>query len=198
MSDTTIAGGEVKSMTTSQNRFYDSHDAGEKWATPGRIWRPLANALGGFDLDPAAGCEPTPIASNRFTVEDNGLAKDWYGDVWLNPPYGREHNEKWAMKAASEARRDAVDTLTALVPNSLGAAWYQDYYGTADLETHIRGRIEFIGEKDDPASFYSVLVTWGDVPEEYIDSLHGLGEVREIVPNPDGTRQTALEVAADE
>jgi len=174
------------------NEFYDSHDAGEEWATPGRIWRPLSAALGGFDLDPAAGCEPSPIATDRYTIEDNGLAKDWYGDVWLNPPYGREHNEKWARKAASEARRDAVDTLTALVPNSLGATWYQDNYGTADFETHIRGRIEFIGEKDDPASFYNVLVTWGDVPQEYIDALHGLGELRVIVPTPDATRQTSL------
>jgi len=182
-------------MTTSQERFYDSHDAGEAWATPRWIWRPLADALGGFDLDAAAGCESTPIASNRFTVEDNGLAKDWYGDVWLNPPHGREHNEKWAKKAASEARRDAVDSLTVLVPNSTGAAWYQNNYDRADLETHIRGRIKFIGEKDDAASFYNVLVTWGDVPPEYIAALHGLGAVRKIVSNCNESRQTTLKDA---
>jgi phage N-6-adenine-methyltransferase len=173
-------------------KFYDSHDAGEEWATPGDIWRPLADALGGFDLDPAAGCEPRQIATDRFTVEDNGLEKDWYGHVWVNPPYGRKFNRVWAEKAAAEARRPEVKTLTALVPSSLGSAWYQNNYGTADMETHINGRVSFIGNKDGPATFYNVLVTWGDVPPEYIEELHKLGLVRKAVPEAGATKQVTL------
>lgn len=171
-------------------KHYDDHDAGTEWATPPWIWRPLSEALGGFDLDAASGAEPEPIADDQLTKEDNALVQDWYGDVWLNPPYGREENPRWAKKAAAEAKRDAVDTLTALVPSSTGAEWFQEYYGTADLETHISGRVEFIGAKDNNASFYSELITWGDVPPEYVDALQSIGEVR-IIPESE-THQPTL------
>jgi DNA N-6-adenine-methyltransferase (Dam). len=26
---------------------------------------------------------------NNFTIEDDGLMKDWEGSCWMNPPYGR-------------------------------------------------------------------------------------------------------------
>lgn len=179
-------------MTESEEKFYSGRDSGDEWATPPRIWRPLAEALDGFTLDPASGCEPIPIADERFEKEDNGLAQDWHGDVFLNPPYGREHNEKWAKKAASEAQRDEVETLTALVPASVGAAWYQNNYGRADIETLIDGRVTFLGEQKNPAPFYSILVTWGDVPEQYVTVLHQLGIVREALPDPDRTEQLSL------
>lgn len=50
-------------------------------ATSPRLWRPLADAMDGFDLDPAAGCEPTPIAEERYTPADDGLASPWFGTV---------------------------------------------------------------------------------------------------------------------
>jgi phage N-6-adenine-methyltransferase len=157
--------------------FYDEHDAGEQWGTPEWIWRPLSGALGGFDLDPASGAETTPIADSRFTVEDDGLAQSWYGDVWLNPPYGRSFNRKWAEKASQEAQRDSVDTLTALVPSSTGSNWFQETYADADYMTHVSGRIQFNGAGDTSATFYNVIATWGDVTDEYIQALKEIGTV---------------------
>lgn len=82
--------------------FYDSHEAGYEWGTPRWVVKPLSDALNGFDLDPASGAEPEPYADERYTIYDNGLAKEWFGDVWLNPPYGPDHNEKWAKKTERE------------------------------------------------------------------------------------------------
>lgn len=59
----------------------------DEWLTPPEI---LA-ALGPFDLDPCAPVTPPwPIAARHFTVEDNGLLRQWEGRVWLNPPYGNQ------------------------------------------------------------------------------------------------------------
>jgi len=56
-----------------------------EWLTPPDI----LNALGGFDLDPcAASVRPWPTARHHYTFEDDGLRREWYGRVWLNPPYG--------------------------------------------------------------------------------------------------------------
>jgi hypothetical protein len=42
-----------------------------------------------FDLDPCSpigGIEGAPI-KNYYTAADDGLSKDWYGNVWVNPPF---------------------------------------------------------------------------------------------------------------
>lgn len=58
-----------------------------EWLTPPEILR----ALGEFDLDPCAPVKrPWSIARHHFTIEDNGLAHEWFGRVWLNPPYSTE------------------------------------------------------------------------------------------------------------
>lgn len=56
------------------------------WLTPPAILK----ALGEFDLDPCACSEPRPwdTAKHHYTAEDDGLSRDWYGRVYLNPPYG--------------------------------------------------------------------------------------------------------------
>ncbi len=48
--------------------------------------------LGSIDLDPAS-CEEANVvvkASRYMTKEINGLVWDWHGNVFLNPPGGRE------------------------------------------------------------------------------------------------------------
>lgn len=57
------------------------------WLTPPAI----LEALGPFDLDPAAAPDPRPWPTARvhLTAADDGLRHEWFGRVWLNPPYGR-------------------------------------------------------------------------------------------------------------
>lgn len=42
-----------------------------------------------FDLDPcspALGIPGAPI-KHYYTAEDDGLSKEWFGNVWVNPPF---------------------------------------------------------------------------------------------------------------
>jgi hypothetical protein len=56
------------------------------WLTPPHI----LDALGEFDLDPCASVDrPWDTAKHHFTIEDDGLAQEWFGKVWMNPPYGK-------------------------------------------------------------------------------------------------------------
>lgn len=58
----------------------------------------LLKKLGDFDLDPCSPVVPPwKIAEHTFTILDDGLKQDWFGRVWLNPPYGKETYE-WIRK----------------------------------------------------------------------------------------------------
>jgi hypothetical protein len=60
--------------------------------TPG-IYIDLAReVLGAIDLDPAtcAQAQQTVRAARFFTEQGDGLQQEWYGRVWLNPPYHRQ------------------------------------------------------------------------------------------------------------
>jgi len=161
----------------------NSNNEYPEWATPRRIWKPLAEAVNGFDLDPASGAEPEPIAETRYTIEDDGLNKPWFGDVWLNYPYGREEHPVWTQKALRELQRDEVDSITVLAPASTDTSWFQSNLAEADRLTFVDGRISFIGageDKNNVAAFSSVLATFGDMPTEYMNNLHDIGFVTKV------------------
>ncbi len=57
------------------------------WITPQYILK----GLGEFDLDPCTPeTMPWPTAKHRFTEKQDGLKQEWFGRIWLNPPYGKE------------------------------------------------------------------------------------------------------------
>ena len=64
-----------------------------EWLTPPEI----VKAVGPFDLDP---CTPPNMPWRTATVmlsaPADGLAEEWFGAVWLNPPYGPDTG-KWLV-----------------------------------------------------------------------------------------------------
>jgi hypothetical protein len=67
-------------------------DGWAEWYTPAAILEAARKALGAIDLDPASSDIAQALVQARafFTAEDDGLAQEWHGRVWLNPPYSRD------------------------------------------------------------------------------------------------------------
>ncbi|WP_256289924.1 phage N-6-adenine-methyltransferase [Halobellus inordinatus] len=169
-----------------------------EYATPPEIWRPLARAVDGFDVDPASGAESTPIAPMRFTKEDDGLSKAWHGWVFCNPPWATDGDgsakDRWLRKARNEANRDAVDGVVVLLPADTSAHWFHEHLLAADALCLVGpGRIPFEGEDRNP-SFQMAIAVYGEVPDALVDALDELGAVirgREVVdPTPQATLVT--------
>lgn len=59
--------------------------------TPSSVVEPARALLGGFDLDPASCLEANARVQARriYTIEDDGLAQEWEGLTFLNPPGGK-------------------------------------------------------------------------------------------------------------
>ena len=74
--------------------------ATDVWLTPPEIIK----ALGPFDLDPCAAVnQPWATARHHFTELEDGLAQDWFGFVWCNPPFGPKVGTWLARLAAHGA-----------------------------------------------------------------------------------------------
>lgn len=72
-------------MTRAMGSHQSARAETTTWLTPPN----LIAELGPFDLDPCAAPSPRPwpTAARHIELPEDGLAADWAGHVWLNPPY---------------------------------------------------------------------------------------------------------------
>jgi len=127
-----------------------------EWMTPPEV----LSGLGHFDLDPCAHPEqPWRTAKEMISPPQDGLALDWVGRVWLNPPYGASL-KTWLARLADHGNG------IALVPGRTEVeSWFWPYiWERADSILFFRGRLYFrkpSGEKCGNAGHGSVLAAYG-------------------------------------
>jgi phage N-6-adenine-methyltransferase len=125
--------------------------ATDLWATPQDTFDAL-NAEFGFQTDVCALAENAKCR-NFYTPEQDGLAQNWRGTCWMNPPYGRQIG-KWMRKAYESSLTGA--TVVCLVPARTDTAWWHDYAMRGEIR-FLRGRLKFGGSKNS-APFPSAVV----------------------------------------
>lgn len=167
--------------TQSRSTSSDEHPQSDEKATPPAFFAPLAEAVDGFDVDPAAGAESEPLADVTYTIEDNGLTEDWFGTIWLNPPYS--NMIPWVQKIIAEMSTDRVETVLLLCKGDSSTNWWQKAAQEAALISAVDHRLQFEGT-DYSAPFPVHLMVFGDIPPALVDALaeHGLllGEIEDI------------------
>jgi phage N-6-adenine-methyltransferase len=148
-------------------------------ATSAELWRPIDNAIGGFDLDPAAGCEPTPIADERYTPEDDGLTSPWFGKVWLNPPFSNK--DKWYKRLINQYNNGDVTHAVAIAPVDTSTAWFHDWFAKADKIAFLEGRAWYHEKNGNggAGTFGTMVGVWNDT-QELINVLDGMGMVAQF------------------
>jgi len=154
-------------------------------------WRPLADAMGGFDLDPAAGCEPTPIADERYTPADDGLTSPWFGTVWLNPPFSEK--VPWFSRLVDQYRNGDVDAAVALSTVDPSCSWFHDHFATADVIGYPAERNLYLGAGDSP-SFSTMVGVWNPT-DAVVDTLRAMGTV--VRPEYEEPNATLAEFGGD-
>lgn len=130
-----------------------SANSGEnEWYTPPEYIEAAREVMGSIDLDPAS-CDVAQEkvkAKRFFTVDDDGLSKKWNGNVWLNPPYGKDVIGLFAAKVVDESRR--FDQAVVLVNNATDTAWFHQLASVASAVCFIRGRVKFLDKSGKPAN----------------------------------------------
>lgn len=98
-----------------------------EYYTPLPIIEAARRTLGFIDLDPAS----SAIANARvkagafFTEADNGLSVNWFGNVWMNHPFGRIENPKWVSKIESEFKSARVSAACCITFACTSERWFQ-------------------------------------------------------------------------
>jgi len=118
---------------------WEAPGASDEWYTPSYIFDALGEE---FDLDVAAPYGGGPHVPAKSWHAQHGLEMNWYGFVWMNPPFGgRNGIAPWLERFFQH--RNGI----ALTPDRTSAAWWQNAMAKADAVLLIAGKVKF--EKPD-------------------------------------------------
>jgi phage N-6-adenine-methyltransferase len=106
---------------------YDS----DEWYTPAEYLGAARAVMGDIDLDPATCAEAQEVvgAAQFFTKEEDGLAREWRGRIWLNPPYSATLAPRFIDKLCAEYDVGRLDEAVVLVNNATDTAWFHNLLG---------------------------------------------------------------------
>ena len=128
----------------------------DEWITP----REILDALGPFDLDPCSPGDRRPwdTAREHVSIEQDGLAREWLGRVWLNPPYSDVST--WLRRLAQHGNGTAL-----IFARTETTAWFEHVWPYATGLLFLRGRVTFCRVDGSPGGYNagapSVLVAYG-------------------------------------
>lgn len=149
-----LAQQEILAKRFERHLSMGVHYSSEKdqWSTPQDFFNDLDKEFR-FETDVCALPENTKCA-RYFTPEQNGLAQEWTGTCWMNPPYGRQIGP-WVQKAYESSLTGA--TVVCLVPARTDTKWWHGYATKAEVR-YVKGRLKFGGCTDNAPFPCAVLV----------------------------------------
>lgn len=121
-------------VNTHQQRYGSKFE----WLTPPWVFEALGVE---FDLDPCSPMDRSTFVPARhvFTQNDDGLAKDWFGCVWMNPPFGTANGvHAWLHRFFSHGNGIGIiraDTSTS---------WWHQYVSQSSAVIFPKGRVRYI------------------------------------------------------
>jgi len=119
-----------------------------EWYTPAKYIELIRKAMGAIDLDPATSltAQKTVKAKRYFTADDDGLAREWQGCVFLNPPFKQPAGKKFVNKLCDGVEGKSIEQAVLLTNDQTDTHWWQRAAGLAGCVCFHSGRISFYNE----------------------------------------------------
>ena len=127
-----------------------------KWTTPDIIISRVVRLFGIIDLDPCSDEDRTIPAKIHYTKGDDGLSKEWHGNIYMNPPYGREIG-KWITHLCIQFNMGNTIEAIALVPARTDTKWWNQL--SIHTVCFITGRITFSNKNHAPFPSAVIFIT---------------------------------------
>lgn len=138
----------------SNNRAHVANNSGEQeWYTPPEFIEAARLVMGSIDCDPASSAiaNKTVQAKKFFTKEQDGLTKNWNGNVWLNPPYARPLIEQFSEAVSTKYASGEIPQAIVLVNNATETAWFSRMAMEASAICFPCSRIRFLDTDGNPS-----------------------------------------------
>lgn len=158
-----------------------------EWYTPADIIERVREAFGGrIDLDPAScvAANEVVLADAIWTEEEDGLSCEWWGKVFLNPPYGRGEGHvsnlaRWTESAIARLESGEITDLILLVKASTGEAWFRRLWSGWVCFPYRRLQFRLPGETGQTAGapHSSALIYFGPHPDLFAHAFWGIGRI---------------------
>lgn len=122
-----------------------NQDSGKnEYGTPVDIVERARNTMGRIDLDPASSefFNKTVEAFHFFDKNSKSLDAIWWGNVWMNHPYGKD-NSLWIDKLRNEYENGRVEKALCITWASVGSSWFESLLNYP--QCFLKKRVNFIG-----------------------------------------------------
>ena len=130
-------------------------DSSIEWYTPSDIVEAARTAMGSIDCDPASCDQAQTIvgAAVYYTAETDGLAQQWRGTVFMNPPYAAPLIGQFVDKLGAELIAGRTVAAVVLTNNATETRWGRRLLSWSRAVCYPSGRIKYLspdGEKNTP------------------------------------------------
>ncbi|MCX6753685.1 MAG: DNA N-6-adenine-methyltransferase [Candidatus Nomurabacteria bacterium] len=124
-----------------------------EWYTPKEYVEAARSVMGSIDTDPASSLIANEIvkATQYFTEEQNGITKEWKGNVWMNPPYAQPLISQFTSAVTDKFISSEIDQAVILVNNATETKWFQKMLSVASCGVcFLKRRIKFLNIYGEP------------------------------------------------
>lgn len=138
-----------------QGGAHVANNSGEnEWYTPSTILHAARDVMGAIDVDPASSdiAQRTAQAATYYTADDDGLAHDWPGAVWLNPPYSQPLVDHFTERLLDQLAANITTQAITLTNNATETRWGAALLRAAGAACFPVGRIRFIDPDGNPGA----------------------------------------------
>lgn len=161
-----------------------SNNSGDnEWYTPKNFTDSARLVMESIDVDPASSQIANAVvkAGMYYTASDDGLSKEWTGNVFLNPPYAQPLIDNFSKKLIQEIQSGNTKQAIVLVNNATETKWFQSMAQLAAAICFPKSRIKFWSPEKESAPLQGQsFLYFGSNTQQFISEFKKYGFVAVI------------------
>tara|TARA_Y100001937_G_C7123804_1_gene333903 strand:- start:2135 stop:2716 length:582 start_codon:yes stop_codon:yes gene_type:complete len=141
-----VKAGKATSVRSIKKAHVSHNSGNNEWYTPQALIEAARECMGSIDVDPASSkiANKTIQAKIFYTSEDDGLSKNWLGNVWMNPPYSQPLISQFSKTICEKYSNKEIESACVLVNNATETEWFQQMLKRACAVCFLKSRVKFL------------------------------------------------------